>query len=133
MAAQAKMLSSWIHIANPSRSTRDVLNLTVGGTIMLNQEAVNAVAGRLMGVTVRVMDSDTADDDLLLTDTSFQIGVHDTSPRPFILSVLVPASKLNNCEPFYESRAEIYCKVSARSGTVQTNAANTSTVSVAID
>lgn len=133
MAAQAKMLSSWIHVANPGRSTRDVLNLTVGGTIMLNQEAVNAVAGRLMGVTVKVIDSDTSDDDLLLTDTSFQIGVHDTSPRPFLLSVIVPASKLNNCEPFYESRAEIYCKVSARSGTVQTNAANTSTVSVAID
>lgn len=133
MAAMAKMLSSWIHVANPGRSTRDVLNLTVGGTIMLNQEAVQAVAGRLMGVTVKVYDSDTADDDLLLTDTSFQIGVHDTAPRPFLLSVLVPASKLNNCEPFYESRAEIYCRVSARAGTVQTNAANTSTVSVAID
>lgn len=133
MAAQAKMLSSWIQVANPGRSTRDLLNLTIGGTIMLNQEAVQAVGNRLMGITVKVMDSDTADDDLLLTDTSFEIRVADTSPRAFHLSVLVPASKLNNCEPFYESRAEIYCKVSARAGTVQTNAANTSTVSVAID
>lgn len=133
MAAQAKMLSSWIHVANPGRSTRDVLNLTIGGTIILNQEAVQAIGSRLMGVTIKVMDSDTADDDLLLTDTSFQIGVYDTAPRYFHTSVIVPASKLNNCEPFYESRAEIYCKVSARAGTVQTNAANTSTVSVAID
>jgi hypothetical protein len=47
--------------------------------------------------------------------------------------VIVPAGRLNDSEPFWESRAEVYCRVSARGGSVETNAANSQTVSVAID
>jgi hypothetical protein len=133
MAAQAKMLGVWMNINNPNRSTSDVLNLTVGGTILLNAEAVKLIGEGLMRVKIKVMDSDTFEDDLLLTNETFQIGVHDTSPRCFHTGVIVPAAKLNDSEPFWESRAEVYCRVSAKGGTVQTNARNSQTESVKID
>jgi hypothetical protein len=133
MAAQAKMLGVWVNVNNPNRSTSDVLNLTVGGTILLNDEAVKLVGEGLMRVKIKVMDSDTFEDDLLLTNETFQIGVHDTSPRCFHTGVIVPASKLNDCEPFWESWAEVYCRVSAKGGSVQTNATNSQTANVRVD
>jgi len=133
MAAKAKMLGVWIDINNPNRSTDDPLNLTVGGTIILNAEAVRLVDKSLMQVKIKVMDSDSFEDDLLLTDQSFQVGVHDTSPHCFHTGVIVPASKLNDCEPFWESEAEVYARVSAKAGTVQTNAANSQTEDVDVD
>lgn len=133
MAAKAKMLGVWINVNNPNRSTSDVLNLTVGGTIILNAEAVKQVGEGLMRVKIKVMDSDSVEDDLLLTNETFQIGVHDTSPRCFHTGVIVPAAKLNNCEPFWESRAEVYCRVSAKGGAVQSNAADSQTEGVKVD
>jgi hypothetical protein len=101
--------------------------------LVLNAEAVRLVGEGLMHVKIKVMDSDSFEDDLLLADNSFQIGVHDTSPHCFHTGVIVPASKLNDCEPFWESRAEVYCRVSANGGIVQTNATNSQIESVAID
>ncbi|MGE0006921.1 MAG: hypothetical protein AB7S92_15185 [Parvibaculaceae bacterium] len=123
----------WLNVENPNRSAGDILNLTVGGTIILNPEAVRLVGEGLMRVKIKVMDSDSFDDDLLLTNETFQIGVHDTSPRCFHTGVIVPAGRLNDSEPFWDGRAEVYCRVSARGGSVETNAANSQTVSVAID
>jgi hypothetical protein len=133
MTAQAKMLGVWMNVNNPKRSTNDPLNLTVGGTILLNAEAVRLVGEGLMRVKIKVMDSDSFEDDLLLTNETFQIGVHDTSPHCFHTGVIVPAGKLNYSEPFWESRAEVYCRVSAKGGSVQTNATNSQIESVAID
>jgi hypothetical protein len=133
MAAQAKMLGAWINVNNPNRSTSEVLNLTVGGTILLNEEALRLLGNNLMTVKILVRDSDSAVDDTLLTDQSFQVGVHDTNPHCFHTGVIVPASKLNDCEPFWESWAEIYCRVSAKGGTVQTNARDSQQVNVRID
>jgi len=47
--------------------------------------------------------------------------------------LIVPYQKLNDCEPFYESQAEIYCRVSGHAGTLKTNRARTTTENVAID
>jgi hypothetical protein len=52
--------------------------------------------------------------------------------------VIVPAAKLRNSEPSYESTAEIYCRVGAEHRNTQgrviisTNAANSQTVNVRI-
>lgn len=130
----AKMLGVWINVNNPNRTTSQDLNLSVGGTILLSEAEVRALGqGGLFGVNIRVMDDDSVSDDLVHTDNSFQVGVYDTSPRCFHTGVIVPHQKLNNCEPFWESWAEIYCRVFAKSGTVQTNAANSSNVNVKID
>jgi hypothetical protein len=79
------------------------------------------------------MDEDTISDDLVSTNETFQLGVHDTDFHPFTFSVIVPHQKLNDCEPFYEDRAEIYCKVSGHAGKLKTNGARTQTEKVAID
>jgi hypothetical protein len=133
MAAQARMLGVWIFINNPKRSTSEDLNLTVGGTIILNTEALRLLGEQLLTVKIEVKDEDTFSDDLLLTNESFQIGIHDTDPHCFHTGVIVPYQTLNDCEPFYESQAEIYCRVSARATNLNTNAANSQTENVAID
>lgn len=135
MAADARMLGVWIYINNPKRSTNEDLNLTVGGTIILNVEALRKLGGKLLTVKIKVMDADAFSDDLLYTDETFQIGVHDTNPICFHTGVIVPHQTLNDSEPFWENTAEVYCRVSASSpgGVVQTNAANSQTEDVAID
>jgi hypothetical protein len=112
----------WIFINNPGRSTDEDLNLTVGFTTKLNTEALRLLGEELMTVKIDVMDEDTFSEDKLMTDQSFQIGIHDTDFHCWHTGVIVPHQKLNDCEPFYESQAEIYCRVSAKGGGVQTNA-----------
>jgi hypothetical protein len=101
MAAQARMLGVWIWINNPNRTTNDDLNLTVGFTTKLNTEALRLLGGKLMTVKIDVMEEDTFSDDKLMTDQSFQIGIHDTDFHCWHTGVIVPHQKLNDCEPFY--------------------------------
>jgi hypothetical protein len=133
MAAQARMLGAWIFIMNPNRSTSEDLNLTVGGVIKLNEEALRLLGGNLMTVKIEVKDDDAFADDLLMTDQTFQLGVHDTDFHCFHKGLIVSHVKLNDCEPFYEDWAEIYCKVSAKGGNVQTNAARSQNENVRVD
>jgi hypothetical protein len=135
MAAEARMLGVWEYINNPNRSTNEDLNLTVGGTIILSTEALRKLGEQLLTVKINVMDEDAVSDDLLYTNETFQIAVHDTNPTCFHTGVIVPYQTLNDSEPFYENQAEVYCRVSASSpgGAVQTNAANSQTEDVAID
>ncbi len=133
MAAEARMLGAWIFINNPKRSTSEDLNLQVGGTVKLNTEALRLLGEQLLTIKIEVLDEDTFSDDLLLTNESFQLGVHDTDFHCFSTGVIVPHKKLNDCEPFYESQAEIYCRVSGHGGKITTNRARTQTVNVAID
>lgn len=127
------MLGAWIYINNPKRSTSEDLNLQVGGTVKLNTEALRLLGEQLLTITVEVKDEDTFFDDLIQTDNSFQLGVHDTDFHCFSLGVIVPYQRLNDCEPFYENQAEIYCRVSGHGGGVTTNKARTQTENVAID
>lgn len=130
----ARMLGVWILINNPNRSTNDDLNLTVGGTIVLTDADVKKlVKGQLFNVRIKVMDSDSISDDLIHSDNNFSVGVFDTSPKCFHTGVIVPHQKLNDTEPFWEDAAEVYCRVSAAQGTIQTNAANSQTEDVAVD
>ncbi len=133
MAAEARMLGAWIFINNPKRTTSEDLNLVVGGTVKLNTEALRLLGNQLLTIKVEVMDEDTFSDDLLLTNETFQLGVHDTDFHCFHLGVIVPYQTLNNCEPFYESQAEVYCRVSGHAGDLKTNRARTQTENVAID
>ena len=133
MAAKARMLGAWEFINNPNRSTSEDLNLQVGGTVKLNTEALRLLGEQLLMIKVEMMDEDTFSDDLLLTNESFQLGVHDTDFHCFNFGVIVPHQKLNVCEPFYESQAEIYCRVSGHAGDLKTNRARTQTENVAID
>ncbi len=125
----AKMRGAWMYINNPNRSPRDDLNLTVGGVLIVEQADL---PGGLWTVTVRVMDDDTFFDDLVHTDTSFQVNALEVGPRPFFLGVIVPRSKLRSSEPSSEHTAEIYCRVSARHGSRNTGWANTHTENVKI-
>jgi hypothetical protein len=133
MAPRARMLGAWIHINNPNRTTKEDLNLTVGGAVVLNTEALRLLGGNLLRIRIDVKDEDTFSDDLLLTDQSFQLGIQDTTPRCFHVGIIVPYQKLNDCEPFWDSWAEVYCNVSGRGGGIQTNTARTQTEKVAID
>jgi hypothetical protein len=130
----AQMLGVWINVNNPNRSTDQDLNLTVGGTILLTAEDVKKLTkGGLFNVNIKVMDEDTFSDDTVHTDNSFSVGVYDTDPHCFHTGVIVPHQALNDSEPFWEDTAEIYCRVSAKQGTIQTNGANSQTIDVAID
>jgi hypothetical protein len=135
----AKMLGVWMNINNPGRSPKEDLNLTVGGTIVLTrQDVAKLVPGGLFQVRIKVMDDDTFSDDVVHTDESFERGVYDTNPTAFEVGVIVPATKLRNSEPSYESAAEIYCRVVAEQRNAQgrvvigTNAANSQTENVSI-
>ncbi len=133
MAAQARMMGVWMLINNPNKSINDDLNLTVGGTIMLNTEALRLLGEHLLTVRIDVKDSDAiGDDDLLKTDQSFQFAIHDTEPHCFHTGVIVPHQTLNDCEGWFDDTAEVYCRVSAGAGSVKTNAANSQTEDVAI-
>lgn len=132
MAAEARMLGAWIFINNPNRSTSEDLNLQVGGTVKLNTEALRLLGGQLLTIKVEVWDEDTFFDNALLTNETFQLGVHDTDFHCFNFSVIVPHQTLNDCEPFYEDQAEIYCKVSGHGGDLKTNKARTQMERVAI-
>jgi hypothetical protein len=123
MAAEARMLGAWIYINNPNRSTSEDLNLQVGGTVKLNTEALRLLAEQLLTIKAEVMDEDTAFDDLLQTDQTFQLGVHDTDYHCFNFGVIVPYQRLNDSEPSWESQVEIYCRVSGHGGAVTTNRA----------
>jgi hypothetical protein len=57
----------------------------------------------LMRVKMKVMDSDSFEDDLLLTNDTIQLRLHDTSPPCFHTVVKGPAGKLNDCEPFWRA------------------------------
>jgi hypothetical protein len=126
----AKMLGVWMHINNPNRSTREDLNLTVGGVVALQSADL---PGGLWTIRARIMDDDTFSDDLVYTDESFQLGVYNLEPRPFHMSIIVPYQRLNASEPGYESWAEIYSRMSARLGTKNTNWRNSQTENVKID
>lgn len=132
----AKMLGVWMFVVNPDRSAQDILHLRTGGHIKLTSQELAKIAATndyLLNVKVKVMDSDTFDDDLVFTDESLFFGVFDTNPTPFTTDVIVPASNVRNSEPGYESTAEIYCKLSARKGNlVSTNSSSTKEVDVKI-
>jgi hypothetical protein len=135
----AKMLGVWINVNNPARSRQEDLNLAVNGTILLTpQEVAKLVPGQWFRVRIKVMDDETFSDDVVHTDETFERGVYDTTPTPFVAGVIVPAAKLRNSEPGDESTAEIYCRVGADHRNTQgrviisTNAANSQTVGVRI-
>ena len=129
----AEMLGVWYEIHNPDRPLNEDLNITVHGTVLLKQKDVDKVPpGGLFGIKIQVWDSDTFSDDIVHTDQSFALGVHDTEPHPFFVGVLVPANKLSDSEPSWETDAEIYCRVSAALGQVRTNARDSETRDVKV-
>jgi hypothetical protein len=123
MADKASMLGAWIVVENTERGANEDLNLTVGGTIHLNTEALRLLGGKLLTVKIEVYDADSFYDDKLKTDTSFQIGIHDTGFHCFHTGVIVPHGILNDCEFWNDDYAEIYALVSASAGAVKTNGA----------
>ena len=135
----AKMQRVSLQVNHPRRSAQEDLHLTVGGAIVLTpQEVAKLVPGQLFRVQITLMDDDTFSDDVVHTDTTFERGVSRYPPTAFTVGVIVPAAKLRNSEPSYESAAEIYCKVSAEHRNAQgrviisTNTASTRTVAVRI-
>jgi hypothetical protein len=133
MAVDARMLGAWIYINNPDRTTSEDLNLQVGGTVKLNLEALRQLEGQLLTIKAEVLDEDLFSDDLLLTNETFQLGVHDTDFHCFNFGVIVPYQTLNDSEPGWEGEAEIYCWVSGHGGALKTTRARSQTEDVAID
>lgn len=133
MAVEGRMLGPWIVINNPKRSTSEDLNLQVGGTVQLNTEALRLLGEQLLTIKVEVLDEDDISDDLLLTNDTFQLGVHDTDYHCFNFGVIVPYQTLNDCEPFYEDEAEVYVKLTGHGGNLTTNRARSEKENVAID
>ena len=50
------MLGAWIFVENPGRSENEDLNLTVGGRIHLNTEALRLLGEQLLTVKIEVYD-----------------------------------------------------------------------------
>ena len=125
MVAKATMLAAWMVINNPNRAEHEDLNLTVGGTIQLNTEALRLLGGELLTIKIQVLDADWFSDDDLATDETFQLGIHDTEPHCFNTGVLVNAQTLNDCEWWGDDTAEVFCVVSAHGGKVQSNGVKT--------
>lgn len=125
----AKMKGVWI--SQNSRNPDQDLLLTVGFTIVLNSSEVAKIGpDGVLNVRIRVMDEDVFSDDLLVEDNTFSVGVHDTTPRSFTTTVLVPWKKIAASETHVEREAEVYCKVRAARGVVATNWATSETEDV---
>ena len=139
MAAIAKILGPWMFIRNPGRSTNEDLNLMVGGAIFLNREAIDKIGNGLLTVRVNVWDYDKwSSDDLLTTNTSFQLGpafLRDAlTPKCFFVDgIIVPHTKLNSTDPFWTDKTDVYCKIRASGSGVTTNDAETNRDSVRVD
>lgn len=133
MAAQAKMLGVWMNVNNPNRSTNDVVNSTVGGTILLNAEAVRLASECLdahhdQGHGQRQFRGRSAAHRQLVPA---RCSRHITALLPHRRHRA--GGQLNDREPFWKSRAEVCCRVSAKGGNAQTSATNSQIESVAID
>jgi hypothetical protein len=120
----AKMVGVWMYVA-PRRPT-DPVNLTGAATIILTEADKRKLGDSLMRISLRVMDDDTFSDDTVYTDDSFQLGPANLNigPNTFGISAIVPRSKVENSEPFWESSAELYFRVRASGGGIKTNWAN---------
>lgn len=125
MAAKATMLAAWMVVNNPNRAKNDDLNLTVGGTIQLNAEALRLLGEQLLTIRIEALDADWFSDDSLTTNESFQLAIHDTNPHCFNTGVLVNAQTLNDCEWWGDDTAEVYCVVSAHRGNLRSNGVRT--------
>ena len=125
MVAKITMLAAWMVVNNPNRQKNDDLNLTVGGTIQLNAEALRLLGEQLLTIKIDVLDADWFSDDKLKTDQSFQLAIHDTNPHCFNTGVLVNAKTLNDSEWWGDSTAEVYCVVSAFRGPLWSNGSKT--------
>jgi hypothetical protein len=132
MVAKITMLAAWMVVNNPNRQKNDDLNLTVGGTIQLNAEALRLLGEQLLTIKIDVLDADWFSDDKLKTDQSFQLAIHDTNPHCFNTGVLVNAKTLNDSEWWGDSTAEVYCVVSAFRGTLRSNGVRTAEQDVPI-
>src|SRR5439155_26330267 len=84
------------------------------------------IGDNLMKVSIRVMDDDTAFDDELYKDDTFQLGPANLNigPSTFGFSATVAHSKVANSETSSESWAELYFRVRASGGGVTTKWAN---------
>ena len=139
MAVLARILGPWMFIRNPGRSTNDDLMLMVGGAIVLNREAIDKIGDHLMTVRVNVWDEDDwSSDDLLITNQSFQLGpafLRDALlPKCFFVDgIIVPHQTLNNTDPFWTDKTDVYCKILASGGGVTTNDAKSNSESVKVD
>jgi hypothetical protein len=127
MAAKATMLCAWMVVNNPNRAENEDLNLTVGGTIQLNTEALRLLGGQPITIKVDVQDADYWSDDELATSDTFQLQINDTNPRCFNTGVLVNAQTLNDCEWWGDDAADVFCVVSGHGagGKVQSNGVRT--------
>jgi hypothetical protein len=132
MVAKITMLAAWMVVNNLNRQKNDDLNLTVGGTIQLNAEALRLLGEQLLTIKIDVLDADWFSDDKLKTDQSFQLAIHDTNPHCFNTGVLVNAKTLNDCEWWGDDTAEVYCVVSASRGNLRSNGVRTAEQDVPI-
>lgn len=120
----AKMVGVWMFV-EPRRPTDDV-RLRGAATIIITEADRRKLGDSLMRVSLRVMDDDSFSDDLVQQDDSFQLGpaLLNVGPNTFTISAIVPRSRVENSEPFWESSAELYFRVRASGGGVTTNWAN---------
>jgi len=120
----AKLVGVWIY--EEPRSPSDDVKLQGGATLILSEQERRKIGDNLMKVSIRVMDDDTAFDDELYKDDTFQLGPANLNigPSTFGFSATVAHSKVANSETSSESWAELYFRVRASGGGVTTKWAN---------
>jgi hypothetical protein len=120
----AKLVGVWIY--EEPRSPSDDVKLQGGATLILSEPERRKIGDNFMKVSIRVMDDDTAFDDELYKDDTFQLGPANLNigPSTFGFSATVARSKVANSETSSESWAELYFRVRASGGGVTTKWAN---------
>lgn len=126
----AKMVGVWEYVV--PRKSGDPVNLHGGATIIITEADKRKLGTSLMTVTIRVYDDDTFSDDLLYTNSSFQLGpgLLQVGPNSFTFSALLSHATVANSEGWFDSSAELYFRVRASGGGVTTNWANSQIESV---
>lgn len=126
----AKMVGVWLYVV--PRKASDAVNCHGGATIIITEADKRKLGNSLMTVTVRVYDDDAFSDDLLYTNSSFQLGpaLLQVGPNSFTFSAQLSHSTVANSESWFESAAELYFRVRAAGGGVSTNWANSQVESV---
>jgi hypothetical protein len=126
----AKLVGVWMYI--PPRRPSDHVRVQGGATLILTAADKDKLGNGLMKVAIRVMDQDPGPDNTVYQDNSFSLGpaLLNIGPNTFGINEIVPHSKVENSEPWYESSAELYLRLRASGGAVTTRWVNSQTENV---
>jgi hypothetical protein len=109
----AKLVGLWIY--EVPRKPSDDVQLLGGATLILTEADKRKLGDGFMRVFIRVKESDSAFDNTLYSDDSFQLGPGNLNigPNTFGFSATLKHKTVEESEPWYEEWAELYFRLAA--------------------